>query len=564
MRNHDMARIFSVGLLTFLIFSVLLFGVRKILEIPLWNFIGNRSYWYGQLQVQAPFLETGLDPEVKIAGHASISAYISDRNSLGMSFALSNNLAESLTQQHDHTLLEKTPTGTKIIDGQEKKYKKMIGRIWFDAGQGLFVFKKFPEKSDQTNKEAQPEQAKPVNIYFGPNGAGEKPSSTLGRFHDPISAALMAREGIIVYERSQPYFYRIEVLEQKVTKGPKLPDKTAYLQLSCLQKAPGIISLDWNPPYKVQENSAEQTDAHRKRVTGLVPIEMAIPWQNWYADDFIPVLNEEGIIERLDADTLEITGSLGHLVTRGFNQLTQMIKPRDVLAYDVKFVVARGEYQGLAVACLDRNMQKAAIASFDNQGAKLQDNDSKNKIRNSQLVNYTTMDIANTLKQYPMDSLYKVTKFLVEALNPLALNMISCYTAGKFEAISSRQALFFLSDTYTAQTVLRDDNELTAGLQLIGLSLPVFLYSLVLAWRVSKNARQVGLSRNMQTFWIIMVIFFGIPAYITYRLTRPEMVLVSCRNCGQMRRPDLELCHQCKSPWLVPELVPPTWRVREG
>lgn len=558
MRNHNMARICSVGFLTFLIFSVLLFGVRKILEIPLWDFLGQRSYWYGQLQVQAPLLETGLDPEVKIAEHASFTAFINGGDNLGMSFALTNNLRESLKQQNDYVIQEKTPTATKIIDGQEKKYKKMIGRIWFDAGEGLFVFEKFPEKSDQSNKEAQPKQKKPVNIYFGPNGSGEKPSSTLGRFRHPISAALMTREGIIVYERSQPYFYRIEVLEQKVTKGPKLPNKTTYLQLACLQKAPGIISLVWNQPYKVQEDSAEQTDTQQRRIPIHVPIEMKTPWQSWYADDFIPVLNEEGIIERLDVETLEITGTLGHLAAGTAS------RPSDFLAYDVKFVVAGGEYQGLAVACLDRNMQKAAIASFDNQGAKLQDNDSQNKIRNSQQVNYSTMDIANTLKQYPMASLYKVTKFLLEALNPLAVNMVSCYTAGEWEAISSRQALFFLSDTYTGQTVLRDDNELTAGLHVIGFSLPVCLYSLVLAWRVSKNAKQVGLSKNMQTFWIILVIFFGIPAYITYRLTRPEMVLVSCRNCGQMRRPDQELCHQCKSPWLVPELVPPAWQVREG
>jgi uncharacterized OB-fold protein len=37
--------------------------------------------------------------------------------------------------------------------------------------------------------------------------------------------------------------------------------------------------------------------------------------------------------------------------------------------------------------------------------------------------------------------------------------------------------------------------------------------------------------------------------------------LVTCANCGRMRRPDMEKCHRCGSKWYVPELIPPTWRV---
>jgi ribosomal protein L37E len=36
---------------------------------------------------------------------------------------------------------------------------------------------------------------------------------------------------------------------------------------------------------------------------------------------------------------------------------------------------------------------------------------------------------------------------------------------------------------------------------------------------------------------------------------------ITCANCGVGRRPDLEKCHHCGSPWVVPELVPPAWRV---
>jgi hypothetical protein len=36
---------------------------------------------------------------------------------------------------------------------------------------------------------------------------------------------------------------------------------------------------------------------------------------------------------------------------------------------------------------------------------------------------------------------------------------------------------------------------------------------------------------------------------------------VTCPNCGRDRWVDREKCHHCGSPWLVPELVPPAWRV---
>jgi len=85
-----------------------------------------------------------------------------------------------------------------------------------------------------------------------------------------------------------------------------------------------------------------------------------------------------------------------------------------------------------------------------------------------------------------------------------------------------------------------------------------------LATRVSKDAVVVGLSENARAYWIIGTLAFGLTAYITYRLTRPKITLVTCPNCGKMRRPDMAKCHRCKSDWLVPELRPPVWRVLKG
>jgi uncharacterized paraquat-inducible protein A len=92
----------------------------------------------------------------------------------------------------------------------------------------------------------------------------------------------------------------------------------------------------------------------------------------------------------------------------------------------------------------------------------------------------------------------------------------------------------------------------------IGLSL---ILSVWLARKVWKDAKLIGLSSRAGKLWIAGTIAFGLPAYITYRLTRPKETLVTCQNCGKMRRPDMERCHRCGSKWEMPELTPPNWRI---
>jgi hypothetical protein len=104
-------------------------------------------------------------------------------------------------------------------------------------------------------------------------------------------------------------------------------------------------------------------------------------------------------------------------------------------------------------------------------------------------------------------------------------------------------------------------NIATRFLAALPLIIPSILLAIWLACQVRKDTAVVGFSRKAQFWWIIGTIAFGLPAYITYRLTRPKITLVTCTNCGKYRRPDMDRCHRCNSPWHVPELTPPTWRV---
>jgi hypothetical protein len=158
-----------------------------------------------------------------------------------------------------------------------------------------------------------------------------------------------------------------------------------------------------------------------------------------------------------------------------------------------------------------------------------------------------------------------IGKYLAENLHPPILSVASYFTASAFEAASGHRALFFLPNSFIAMMGReRSENFAERFFSTLWLILPSIILAIWLACRVSKDAVAVGLSENARLYWIIGTLAFGLTAYITYRLTRPKITLVTCPNCGKMRRPDMPKCHRCKSDWHVPELTPPAWRVLKG
>jgi hypothetical protein len=158
-----------------------------------------------------------------------------------------------------------------------------------------------------------------------------------------------------------------------------------------------------------------------------------------------------------------------------------------------------------------------------------------------------------------------IGKFLLENLHPPILSLASYFTAGSIEAASGHRAMFLLPNSFIAMKG-RDARENIAARFLSALLLmsPSIALAILLAWRIGRDAAIVGLPRKIRRFWTLGTIAFGLAGYITYRLTRPKVTLVTCANCGKLRRPDMETCHRCGSKWDVPELTPPAWRVLNG
>jgi len=199
---------------------------------------------------------------------------------------------------------------------------------------------------------------------------------------------------------------------------------------------------------------------------------------------------------------------------------------------------------GYITASVSRQGMWASVAVFDKDGKKLKGADSK-----------------STFFDMPGGPALTITKYIFESLHPPVLTLASFFTAYSFDARSAHRALFLMPNSFVAMARDYEGNIFYKFLLVLLLMLPGILFAALLAWRLARDASIIGLSNKARRFWLAGTLIFGLPAYITYRLIRPKVTLVTCANCGKPRRPDTGICHRCGSKWDVPELTPPEWRV---
>jgi hypothetical protein len=222
------------------------------------------------------------------------------------------------------------------------------------------------------------------------------------------------------------------------------------------------------------------------------------------------------------------------------------------------------KYLGMFAASLSRDGTGLTLTVFDETGRVIKIAESNFTQRKAQrTLSYPTSQAV--FFRPPFASTFTIVKYLAENLHPPVLSLGSYFTASAYEAAAGHRGLFLLPNSFIAmQGRSRRGNFVERFFGALGWIFPSIIFSIWLATRVSKNAVVVGLSDNARLYWILGTLGFGLAAYITYRLTRPKITLVTCQNCGKMRRPDMDKCHRCKSDWLVPELTPPAWRVLDG
>jgi hypothetical protein len=478
--------------------------------------------------------------------------------------------------------------------------------MYFDKRLGQLVHR-------YTEKQIMPDKSisrRRVQFNVGPEGISKAPDKALGRFIDPIVDGSWVESGfertgrrkLIVYDNGLRCFFKIDFNEATVTKGPEIEKdflRHRPIQIGLLKKNWSSQHLTWTPPQvkdpdgSLNEGGLSRTDLKSIMLTGYPP----------YAESYLLVLDKSGRVDLLDTETLEfVTGTpaspdaLGRLpAPETYFASTGSARPKDLLSYevlplyltthyfedpeDVKMTFGAPPYTfkrpqsraeskplGIFTAGVSRDGTSMAMSIFNPEGKQIKrvhtelvqgkyGGRGQGYLRSSKAAYWAV----------PWAPASTIAKYLTENLHPPILSLASFFTASLVEARSGHRALFLMPNSFIAM-VGRDSRGNFAERLLTALwwATPSIILGIWLATRVSKDAVVVGLGKDTRWWWIVGTIAFGLTGYITYRLTRPKITLVTCCNCGKQRRPDMDTCHRCGSKWDVPELTPPAWRVVNG
>ena len=418
-----------------------------------------------------------------------------------------------------------------------------------------------------------------VQCYIGPDGISELPEEELGRFIEPIVDRSrfdysLEWAGLILYDKKLRCFFRIDFKQKTVFQGPALgtDDAREPVQIGQLDKNSLLLQLGWWPPQIMPSVEREDMDMIRPyyMLHGL-----RLPTVPSSKVGRLLVLDKTGLIDLLDTETLELAGTAGRLPeTRTLFGAELPPTPAKMLSYRAEplFLGVPGlmelitgpdeeapdegpvRYAGMIAASLSRDGTALAVALYDQEG----------RVKGSVHRGSTEWRDAGEVAYFgsPWGPFATIAKYAAESFHPPILSVASYFTASAFEAGAGHRALFLLPNSFIAMKARDNRGHIYERvLPALLLILPSIILATVFACRVAADAGVVGLSRNLRRFWVFGTLAFGLAGYITYRLSRPKIALVTCANCGRPRRPDMDTCHRCGSKWHVPELTPPTWRV---
>jgi hypothetical protein len=581
---NNPVKVFATGFIVLVLLSVPLFYIRIICETSLLEGI--------PLEVRKVVLSpSGLVPDEyekdpNVAIHSHVSAYMSRISPLSLGIV---------------DYFQARIPGGRLSNVYF--YESDGNYMYFDKKSGLIVYSYY-------DTQVMPDKSRPdkwVQIYIGPEGIVETRDKTLGRFIEPIIDRTGIYYGLgesrefIVYDKKPRRFFKIGLKEGTVTKSPELAKGyRSYepVQIGLLRK-PGF-DMNWSPP-QIEKSEDDKKEAGY-RGGDLKPVIANTHGRE--AGPYPLVLDKSGFIYLLDKESLKFVQVDGHNMLAGrlprpgtyFGTISGITRPQDLLGYEVwplaltthffeenperkkeyfgepyldtiKLSPSKIErkYLGMFAAGLSRNGTALTLSVFNETGREIKKGESNfTKREGSRSVSSDRSSKAVFFRP-PFASTFTIVKYLAENLHPPILSLGSYFTASAFEAGAGHRGLFFLPNSFIAmQGRNHRGNFVERFWGALGWIFPSIIFSIWLATRVSKNAVVVGLSEYARLYWMIGTLGFGLVAYITYRLTRPGITLVTCQNCGKMRRPDMDKCHRCKSEWFVPELTPPAWRVLDG
>ncbi len=539
------SKVVTTGFVVLLLISALIFWVLKIGEAAFYEeLVIDRT---GKMSISpSGVLPKEIELEPNVVKQSELTGYIGYGVAYGTLGLLQDAVAEIWSSQL--LAVQTQQFGTKsVYAALYDKTNDMHNIVYFDKNLGLFVMCDIYYRVGS----GENRWVKDIRLYAGPNGAVLESSDNLGRFTDPLAdRGSGSMTSFILFDSILSRFFKIDFTGRTVTKGPQIrgskPVAVGRIQKNEFNR---IGEFRWIPPLrKVTEEEYTNTKI-RKYTTyvdgqpvQLVPIDgFDFHWLDDSPDTL--VLTASSDIFRLDEDSLELDGRIGTLLGEDL----EVIGPERLLSYSVIHVRGRDRNFGAVVGQLSADAHKLSAYTFGEDGA------------------FRDLQRYGILDSYAKAGgpLYLVVRYMLENLRPAALSLVSYFTTSSFEATAGHQALFLPPESFVGWHSRKSVGTVSSFLATFLIISPSLVLGAVIAWFIKKDAVAVGLPKQGQVLWIIAAVAFGIAAGITYLLTRDTTTLVTCRNCGKMRRPDMETCHRCGAGWDVPELRAVTWRVSD-
>ena len=514
----------AVAFITLLMVSLLLFYARKACQNAYYRNV-VLSVWEYRAKAINIQLPTHLDPNNTVPLSPGPTASLAAPNhtvSLTMGLTMYDQLMFSTMGFHHD--FNKMPRNKLFLNRYTNS--RQHGKRYYDKHLDLFVDRSWNKQDRQwiENKAT----------YIGPLGNSDTPEESVGQFSTSLITVSKITSDAILYDNQSRCFYHIDLFEKTVRKGPELPTDIEPVQLGPLLKHVGA-------------------KLYAKRVqTGLGSDSFPIGWKDGVQLSAIPVLDNEDTIQWLNISTLQLGKPYYHLGPTD-DLISYQVRPINLYRATNKGApIYPTKPAGYSVVTIDRKFRTNAMVM---------------NINNKRVGSLAIEGLTQKSEEYPFGPLYTVTRYLLESLQGPALHIAAFYGNEHMDAVAGERALFILPNSLTGTLAydLRDKKGWQSSILRVTLltliMLPSLLLSIILAWRINRNAKLIGLTLRQRRLWIIATLLLGLSVYIAYRIMRPRNAVVTCSNCGNMRRVDYDTCHNCQATWQQAEKQPPAWRI---
>jgi hypothetical protein len=260
---------------------------------------------------------------------------------------------------------------------------------------------------------------------------------------------------------------------------------------------------------------------------------------------------------------LTVAKCAGYLPRVGFYQQSLSNYPQDIGDYDILGLYdPNDKHLGTAAAAVSRDGLSMQIVFYDDKGKLIAGETEIFPLYH--FTNNGTLSGLSALTSLPRGPLLITLRYVWENLQPPVLRLLDLPASQWFSPATGYSHLFVRPNSMIGLMKIEFDS-FNFWLLWLFLMLPSLILSLLLATSARIKAAQMGYPALSKDGWFVAIIAFGIPAYITFRLTLPKQRMVTCANCGNLRRVEFEACQSCKRDWQKTRdlTTAPDWCVRD-